>query len=147
LKAQGAKHSCCVVILSTGDPRDLRNTVGFELVTEYEHLNGALYRKVILEDDFIGSVPIYLVVLNELAVCALNVPLLLLSTKQKKIEFCKSLLKYIPGITLEEKRWYLTYLLEHHLIDNKEVEIEIMEKMFGQPDHSWIFNDSEIVGC
>jgi hypothetical protein len=129
-----------VVILSTGDPRELRKTVGFEPVTEYEHLKGALYLKVILEDDFIGSVAIYLVVLNELPVCALNAPLLVLATKKKKIEFCKWLLKDIPGITLEEKQSYLFYLLQHHLIDDKEVEIEIMYEMFGPPDHSWIFN-------
>jgi hypothetical protein len=140
LKAQGAKHSSCVVILSTGDPRELRKTVGFEAVTEYEHLKGALYRKVILEDDFIGSVAIYLVVLNELPVCALNASLLVLSTKKKKIEFCKSLLKDIPGITTDTKRFYLFYLLQHHLIFDKEVEIEIMYDMFGPPDNSWIFN-------
>ncbi len=79
--------------------------------------------------------------LNELPVCALNAPLLVLTTKKKKIEFCKSLLKDIPGITFEEKREYLTYLLEHHLIDDKEVEIEMRHNLFGPPDHSWIFEE------
>ena len=119
LSERGAKHSCCVVVLSTGDPRELRNSVGFEPVTEYAHLKGALYRKIILEDHFIGSVAIYLVVLNSLPVCTLNAPLLMLTTKKKKIEFCRWLLSDIEGISLEEKRQYLLYLLEHHLIDNK----------------------------
>jgi len=69
LKEQGAMHSCCTVILSTGDPRQLRKAVGFEAVTEYSHLDGALYRLVHSENQFVGSIATYLVVLNDLPLC------------------------------------------------------------------------------
>lgn len=140
LSGRGAKHSSCVVILSTTDPRELRKTVGFQPVADYPHLEGALYRKVILEDNYIGSIATYLVVLNELPLCALNAPLLLLTTKKKKTEFCKWLQSDIPGITLEEKRSYLLYLLEKNLIKDQEVEKEIMYNLFGEPDHGWLFD-------
>ena len=129
-----------MVILSTTDPRELRKTVEFQPVADYPHLKGALYRKVILEDKYIGSIATYLVVLNDLPICALNAPLLLLTTKKKKDQFCEWLLSDVPEITLEEKRSYLLYLLEHHLIKNQEVEKQIMYDLFGQPDHSWLFN-------
>ncbi len=143
LSAQGAHHSCCTVILSTTDPKRLRKKVGFEAVEAYPHLKGALYRKVILEDEFVGSIATYIVVLNDLPICPVNAPLLLLSTKKKKIEFCKWLLSEIEGVTLEEKRYYQLYLLENHLIQNEEVEREMRHDFFGPPDHNWIFDEFE----
>jgi hypothetical protein len=121
----------------------LRKTVGFEAVTEYPHLEGALYRKVILEDKFVGSVATYLVVLNALPVCDINAPLLLLTTKKKKQEFCNWLISDLSQVTLEEKRVYQLYLLEHHLIEDKEVEKAMRHHLFGPPDHSWIFDELE----
>ena len=141
LSAAGAHHSCCAVILSTTDPKQLRKKVGFEAVEDYTHLKGALYRKVILEDEFVGSIATYIVVLNELPVCAINAPLLLLSTEKKKIEFCKWLLSEVEGLTLEEKRYYQLYLLENHLIQDEEVEKEMRHDFFGPPDHNWIFDE------
>jgi len=55
LKNQGAKHLGTTTILSTGDPRGIREAGEFIPVTEYPHLQGALYRKVIYQDKFIGS--------------------------------------------------------------------------------------------
>ena len=54
---------------------------------DYSHLDGALYRLVISENQFIASIATYLVVLNDLPVCEKNAPLLLLTTGKKKIEF------------------------------------------------------------
>jgi hypothetical protein len=109
LKEQGAIHSCCTVILSTSDPRQLRKAVGFEAVTEYSHLDGALYRLVHSENKFVGSIATYLVVLNDLPLCDINAPLLLLTTGKKKIEFCRWLLSDTPSIALEEKLDLHTY--------------------------------------
>jgi len=76
LKSQGAKHFCTTTILSTGDPKGLREGLGFEPVNLYPHLQGALYRQVIFENKFLGEIAVYLVVLNKLKVCAINTPLL-----------------------------------------------------------------------
>jgi hypothetical protein len=92
LKSQGAKHLCSATILSTADPRMLRQSLKLEPVEEYPHLRGALYRKVVSEDEFIGSAAVYLIALNKLKVCAINVPLLLLSTGEKQKEFCRWLM-------------------------------------------------------
>ena len=48
----------------------LRQSLRLEPVDEYPHLRGALYRKVVSEDEFVGSAAVYLVALNKLKVCA-----------------------------------------------------------------------------
>ena len=94
------------------------------------------------ENEFVGSLATYLVLLNELPVCAKNAPLLLLSTGQKKIEFCKWLIQKHEGVTLEEKVLFQFFLLDNHLIENEEVENAMKRNLFGQPrDRSWIFEE------
>jgi hypothetical protein len=94
----------CVVILSTGDPRQLRKEVGFEPVSDYAHLDGALHRKVMSQDQFVGSIAIYLVVLNHLPVHAKNASLLLLAKGKKQAEFCRWLVEEHSEITLQQKQ-------------------------------------------
>lgn len=125
LSEQGALHSCCTVILSTTDPMYLRKEVGFEKVSDYPHLDGALYRQVIAENKFVGSIAIYLVVLNTLPIDPKNASLLLLSKGKKQSEFCRWLLEGGEGITIQEKLFYQFYLLRYNLIQNQEV----MQKM------------------
>jgi len=104
LKSQGAKHLCTTTILSTGDPRGIREGFGFEPVEKYPHLRGALYRKVISQDEFLDTSAVYLVVLNKLNVCAINAPLLLLSTGGKQEEFCRWLMTDFVLIAKTELR-------------------------------------------
>ena len=139
LEAQGARHTACTVILSTADPQRLRQTVGLQPVTDYPHLNGALYRQIISENQFVGSIATYLVVLNDLPVCAINAPLLMLAKGSKQIEFCRWLLEDANGLTLEEKQLYQFYLVDYNLIQDEEVNREMRYDLFGPPDHSWIF--------
>ncbi len=143
LKTQGAQHSSCTVILSTRDAQQLRKKVGFQPVADYPHLTGALYRRVISEDEFVGSIATYLVVLNHLPVCPINAPLLLLAKGRKQIEFCRWLLSDANGLTLEEKRLYQFYLIDYHLIQNEEVKQAMKYDLFGPPNHNWIFEELE----
>ncbi len=138
LHAQGAAHSCCSIILSTTDPRGSRQELDFESVIDYPHLTGALYRWVISENRFVGSLAVYLVVINHLPVEAQNVPLLLLSTGRKQIEFCQWLLTDASGLTIEEKRAYQSYLIDHNLIENQEVAKAMRYDLFGPPQVDWI---------
>jgi hypothetical protein len=112
---------CTTTILSTGDPKGVREGFGFEPVEEYPHLRGALYRKVISRDDFLGTVAVYLVVLNKLKVCAINTPLLLLSTGEKQKEFCRWFITDAEGLTIEERATYQSYMITYHIIEDEEL--------------------------
>jgi hypothetical protein len=143
LQSQGAQHSACTVILSTTDPQRLRQECGFEQVTDYPHLDGALYRVVMSENRFIGSIATYLIVLNHLPVCAINAPLLLLAKGNKQIEFCRWLLEDGDGLTLEERQLYEFYLVQYELIQDQEVMQEMRYELFGPPKFEWIFEEIE----
>jgi hypothetical protein len=94
-------------------------------VEEYPHLSGALYRKVISEDEFIGSAAVYLVALNKLKICAQNAPLLLLSTGEKLNEFCRWLMTDAEGLTIEEQVMYRIYMLTYDIVEDEEVKREM----------------------
>jgi hypothetical protein len=141
LKQAGATHSCCVVILSTGDPRQLRKEAGFEPVSDYPHLDGALHRLVVFENQFVGSLAIYLVVLNKLAVHAKNASLLLLSKGKKQAEFCDWLAQEHSGLTLQQRQDLIYYLFKYQLIENKEIEKEMRRKLLFSPDdYEWFLD-------
>ena len=110
-------------------------------MNDYSHLKGALYRRVISENRFVGSIATYLVVLNHLPVCAINAPLLLLAKGRKQTEFCRWLLEDAKGLTLEEKRWYQFYLIDYNLIQDEEVKQKMRYDLFGPPNHNWIFEE------
>ena len=110
-------YFCTATILSTGDPKGVREALGFEPVDLYPHLRGALYRQVIFENKFLGVIPVYLVVLNKLKVCAINVPLLLLSTGEKQKEFCRWLLADAEGLTIEEQVTYQSYMVAYGVVE------------------------------
>ena len=121
LKSQGAKHLCATTILSTGDPRGIRKGGGFQPVTQYPHLRGALYRRVIYQDEFIGTIAVYLVVLNQLKVCAINAPLLLLSTGEKLTEFCQWLVTEAEGLAIEEQVAYRTLIITYNIVKAEDL--------------------------
>jgi len=121
LKSQGAKHLCTTTILSTGDPKGIREGGGFKQVKQYPHLRDALYRKVIYQDEFIGTIAVYLVVLNKLRVCAINAPLLLLSTGEKLKEFCQWLVEDAEGLTIKEKVMYQTYMVAYNIVEAEDL--------------------------
>ena len=135
LRNQGAQHACCNTILSTIDPIGIRKGCKFEAVETYEHLTGALYRRIIVDDDFAGSLATYLVVLNELSVHPKNAPLLLLSTGKKLDEFCEWLLETQEGIEIKEQQYYLSYLAGHNLVRNKEL-LHKMRRRLGKRDEN-----------
>jgi len=121
---------CTTTILSTSDPKGVREGFGFEPVKEYPHLRGALYRKVISRDDFLGTVAVYLVVLNKLKVCAINTSLLLLSTGEKQKEFCRWLLTDAEGLTIEEQVSYKAYMIAYNIVEDEEVKKEMGRKIW-----------------
>jgi len=129
LKSQGAKHFCTATILSTGDPKGVREGLGFEPVNQYLHLRGALYRQVIFKNEFLGSIPVYLVVLNKLKVCAINTPLLLLATGEKQKEFCQWLIDDAEGLTIEEQVTYRSYMIAYGVVEDKEVRKQMGRKV------------------
>jgi hypothetical protein len=92
----------------------------------------------------VGSIATYLVVLNDLPVCDINAPLLLLTTGKKKIEFCRWRKENTPGMALEEKQDFQLYLLQHGLIQDKETEKEMRRKIFTtQSNVDWLFDELE----
>ena len=121
LKSQGAKHLCTTTILSTGDPKGVREGLGFKPVKQYSHLLGALYRKVISKNEFLGTVAVYLVVLNKLKVCAINTPLLLLSTGEKLKEFCRWLITDAEGLTIEEQVSYQACMIAYDIVEAEDL--------------------------
>ena len=129
LKNQGAKYFCTTTILSTGDPKGIREGGNFKLVEQYPHLRGALYRKIIFKDKFLGTVPVYLVVLNKLKTCAINAPLLLLSTGEKQKEFCRWLLTDAEGLTIEEQVTYQSYMVAYDIVEDEEVRKQMGRKV------------------
>jgi len=128
LQDHGAQHPCTNTILSTTDPVGIRNNCGFKPVETYDHLNGALYQRTILQDNFIGTIATYLVVINALPIHPKNAPLLILSTGKKLDEFCEWLLENQKGITIEEQKEYITYLTRYNLVQNKEVLRKMRKK-------------------
>jgi len=134
LKNQGAKHLCTTTILSTNEPRGIREREGFKPVTEYQHLRGALYRKVIYQSEFIGTVAVYLILLNKLKVCTINAPLLLLSTGKKLTEFCQWLVDDAYGLTIEEQVAYKTLITTYNIVENEEVRRQMGRKVW-RPDY------------
>jgi len=142
LKNQGAKYFCTTTILSTGDPKNIREGGEFEAVGQYPHLRGALYRKIIFEDKFIGAIPVYLVVLNKLKICAINTPLLLLSTGEKQKEFCRWLLTDAEGLTIEEQVTYQSYIVAYGVVEDEEVKEQMARKVW-KPDYNkvaeWLY--------
>ncbi len=134
LKNQGAQHLCCAIIVSTSDPRGLRKSLRLEPVSQYQHLQGALYRQIISQNELVGSIAVYLVVLNKLKVCSINAPLLLLSKGQKQKEFCRWLLTDAEGLTLEEQVRYKAHLVIYNLIEDEEVKQEMRKKNIWKPD-------------
>jgi len=129
LKSQGAKYFCTTTILSTGDPKGIREAGEFKPVEQYPHLRGALYRKIIFEDKFLGTVPIYLVVLNKLKTCAINAPLLLLSTGGKQKQFCRWLIGDAEGLTIEEQVTYQSYMVAYDIVEDEEVRKQMGRKV------------------
>ena len=142
LKNQGAKHFCTTTILSTRDPKGVREGLGFKPAKQYPHLRGALYRKVISKDKFLGTVPVYLIVLNKLKVCAINTPLLLLSTGEKQKEFCRWLITDAEGLTIEERVTYQSYMIAYHIVEDEEVKRQMGRKIL-RPDYDkvaeWLY--------
>ena len=128
LKNQGAKHLCTATILSISDPKGVREGFGFEPAKQYPHLRGALYRKVISKDKFLGTVAVYLILLNKLKVCAINTPLLLLSTDEKLKEFCRWLITDAEGLTIEEQVTYQSYMITYDIVEDEEVKEEMGRK-------------------
>ncbi len=111
-------------------------------MTQYPHLRGALYRKVISNDEFLGTVAVYLVVLSKLKVCAINTPLLLLSTGEKQKEFCRWLITDAEGLTIEEQVTYQSYMIAYNIVEDKEVKKEMGRKVW-KPDYEkvaeWLY--------
>jgi len=134
LKSQGAKHFCTTTILSTSDPIGIREREGFNQVTQYQHFRDALDRKVIYQSEFIGTVAVYLVLLNKLKVCAINAPLLLLSTDKKLTEFCQWLITDAEGLTIEEQVMYQTCIITYNIVEDKEVQRQMGRKVW-RPDY------------
>ena len=134
LNSQGAKHFCTTTILSTSDPIGIREREGFKPVTQYQHFRGALYRKVIYQSEFIGTVAVYLVLLNKLKVCAINAPLLLLSTGEKLTEFCQWLVDDAEGLTIEEQVAYKTLITTYNIVEDEEVRRQMGRKVW-RPDY------------
>jgi len=130
LRSQGAKYFCTATILSTTDPRGVREGFGFEPVEQYPHLRGALYRQVISENKFLGTIPVYLVVLNKLKVCAINAPLLLLSTDEKLKEFCRWLITDAEGLTVEEQVTYKACMITYDIVEDEGVKREMGRKVW-----------------
>ncbi|MBM3238047.1 hypothetical protein FJZ31_17285 [Candidatus Poribacteria bacterium] len=142
LKSQGTKYFCTITILSTGDPKGIREGAEFEPVVQYSHLQGALYRKIIFKDKFLGTIPVYLVVLNKLKTCAINAPLLLLSTGEKQKEFCQWLIGDAEGLTIEEQVTYQSYMIAYGVVENEEVRKQMGRKVW-KPDYDkvaeWLY--------
>jgi len=97
-------------------------------VEQYPHLQGALYCKFISQDEFLGTIAIYLVVLNKIKVCAINAPLLLLTTGEKLKEFCQWLITDAEGLTIEEQVTYQSYMIAYDIIEDEEVKEEMGRK-------------------
>ena len=133
LKSQDAKYLCTATILSTTDPRGVREGFGFKPVKQYPHLRRALYRQVVSENKFLGTIPVYLVVLNKLKVCAINAPLLLLSTDEKLKEFCRWLITDAEGLTIEEQVTYKACMITYNIVE-EEVKREMGRKIW-RPDY------------
>ena len=129
LKNQGAKYFCTTTILSTGDPKGIRDGAEFKPVEQYPHLRGALYRKIIFKDKFLGTIPVYLVVLNKLKTCAINAPLLILSTGEKQKEFCRWLIGDVEGLTIEEQVTYQSYMVAYDIVEDEEVRKQMGQKV------------------
>ncbi|MEM7535174.1 MAG: hypothetical protein AAF639_23560 [Chloroflexota bacterium] len=140
LKSKGARHGCCAVILSTTDPKSLRETVGFKAVDTYEHLGGALYRVMIDENPLAGSIATYLVIINHLPVHPRNAPLLLMSKGRKMTEFFQWLLIDDEQMTLQEKKTYLFYLSKYRLISIKEELREMKYQTLNTEQVGWLFD-------
>ena len=144
LKSQGAKYFCTTTILSTGDPKGIRERGEFEAVEQYPHLQGALYRKIIFEDKFIGAIPVYLVVLNKLRICAINAPLLLLSTGEKQKDFCRWLIDDAEGLTIEEQVTYQSYMVAYGVVEDEEVKKQMGRKVL-RPNYDevaeWLYEN------
>ncbi len=130
LKSQGASLMCSTIILSTNDPRKLRDSLELKPVNQYPHLQGALYRKILATNKLAGSAAVYLVALNKLKVCPINAPLLLLSKGKKQKEFCQWLLTDAEGLTLEEQLAYKTYLVVYNLIEYEDVKNEMRRNIW-----------------
>jgi len=88
-----------------------------------------LYRKIIFKDKFLGTVPVYLVVLNKLKTCAINAPLLLLSTGEKQKEFCQWLMSDAEGLTIEEQVTYQSYMVAYGVVEDEEVRKQMGRKV------------------
>ena len=80
-----------------------------------------MYRKVIYQDEFIGTIAVYLVVLNQLKVCAINAPLLLLSTGEKLKEFCQWLVTEAEGLAIEEQVAYRTLIITYNILKAEDL--------------------------
>jgi hypothetical protein len=93
-----------------------------------------LYRKVIYQDEFIGTIAVYLVVLNKLKVCAINAPLLLLSTGEKLKEFCQWLVTNAEDLTIEEQVAYRTLIITYNIVKDEEVKKQMRRKVW-KPDY------------
>ena len=137
-----APHFCTTTILSTGDPKGIRESGEFKSVEQYPHLQGALYRKIIFTDKFLGTIPVYLLVLNKLKTCAINVPLLLLSTGEKQKEFCRWLIGDAEGLTIEEQVTYQSYMVAYDIVEDEEVRKQMGRKVW-KPDYDkvaeWLY--------
>ena len=138
LKAQGAKHSCTTVIVSTGDPKGLRKAFGFELVDTYDHLSGSLYCLDMFNNKLVGSMAIYIVVINDLPVHSKNAPLLLLSTGTKQEEFLEWLLETHDGLTIQRRSSYLRYLAKYDLVEDWRIIEEMSKKTNRRRDNTLI---------
>ena len=94
------------------------------------------------ENQFVGSMATYLVVINKLPTHPKNASLLLLSKGKKQSEFCRWLLEDGEGITIQEKLFYQFYLLRYNLIQNQEVMQKMRRTLLldSPADYSWIFD-------
>jgi len=80
------------------------------------------------------TIAVYLVVLNKLRICAINAPLLLLSTGEKLTEFCQWLVTEAKGLTIEEQVAYRTLIITYNIVENEEVKKQMGRKVW-KPDY------------
>ncbi|MBM3241906.1 hypothetical protein FJZ31_37015 [Candidatus Poribacteria bacterium] len=63
------------------------------------------------------------------ALCAINTPLLLLSTGEKQKGFCRWLITDAKGLTIEEQVTYQSYMIAYGVVEDEEVKEQMGRKV------------------
>ena len=75
-------------------------------------------------------------------VCAINTPLLLLSTGEKQKDFCRWLITDAEGLTIEEQVTYQSYMIAYNIVEDEEVKKQMGRKAL-KPDYDkvaeWLY--------